>query len=52
VKVFAKVGNLPEKKAWTGSSYPGLQVMETWLHLPPPKPVDKPSDTPKKVPPK
>ena len=52
VKVFAKVGNLPEKQAWTGSSYPGLQVMETWLHLPPPKPVDKPSDTPKKVPPK
>jgi hypothetical protein len=52
VKVFAKVGNLPEKQAWTGSTYPGLQVMETWLHLPPPKPVNKPPDTPKKEPPK
>ena len=39
VKVFVRVNDLPEKQAWTGASYPGLQVMETWFHSPPAKPT-------------
>lgn len=46
VRIFAKVADLPEKLAWTGSVYPGLQVETVWMQLPaaqaPGKPMEKP----------
>lgn len=53
VKVFARVGDRPEKQMWTGSNIPGLEVREVWIHLPPAKPKAKEKepaqkDTPQK----
>lgn len=53
VKVFARVGDRPEKQMWTGSQIPGLEVREVWIHLPPEKPKAKekepaPKDNPQK----
>jgi len=48
VKLFASVDDIPEKQVWAGSSYPGLQVMEPWVHLPPAKPMAKEEAKPAK----
>lgn len=48
VKVFVAVNDLSEKQAWTGTSYPGLQVMEAWVHLSPGKPKTKDETKPAK----
>lgn len=48
VKVFVGVNDLQEKQAWTGSNYPGLQVMEAWVHVSPAKPKAKEEPKPAK----